>query len=223
LLPAGIAAVAVYAVGDVLCGFLYNGYRFRDQAISELSAYGSPVRPLMVAVITAHGLLLGVFGVGVWRSAHRSRALRWAAGLLIASVVVTLPLHPFFPMSSRWMEGGFNDTMHIVLTMVFSLLVFGAVGCSAAAIPGRFRLYAIGSLLVIGVSGGLAGNAMRDIGEGLPTPWVGAFERANAYVYFAWIVVLAVMLMRRTLAGSSPEMIRGSHLVDRPLVAAPRL
>jgi hypothetical protein len=105
-------AVGVYAVGDLLCGLLYDGYSFRDQAISELSAYGSPVRPLMVAFITTHGLLLGGLSVGVWLAADRSRALRWSAASLIASVLATLPLHPFFPMSSRWLETGFNDRMH---------------------------------------------------------------------------------------------------------------
>ena len=29
------------------------------------------------------------------------------------------------------------------------------------------------------------------------TPWAGGFERINAYAYFAWLVVLAVTVMRR--------------------------
>ena len=37
LLIAGIGAVGVYAVGDLLSGLLYEGYSFKDQAISELS------------------------------------------------------------------------------------------------------------------------------------------------------------------------------------------
>jgi hypothetical protein len=35
LLLAGVFAVAVYAAGDVASGVLYDGYSFRDQAISE--------------------------------------------------------------------------------------------------------------------------------------------------------------------------------------------
>ena len=35
------------------------------QAISELSAFESPVRPLMVEVILVHSVLLLAFGVGV--------------------------------------------------------------------------------------------------------------------------------------------------------------
>jgi hypothetical membrane protein len=82
LLVAGIVAVGAYAVGDLLSGLLYEGYSFKDQWISELTAFGSPVRPLMVAVILVHGLLLVAFGVGVWRSAD-CRSLRWVGLLLI--------------------------------------------------------------------------------------------------------------------------------------------
>jgi hypothetical protein len=31
------------------------------------------------------------------------------------------------------------------------------------------------------------------------TPWAGGFERINAYAYFAWLVVLAVTVMRREM------------------------
>ena len=34
----------------------------------------------------------------------------------------------------------------------------------------------------------------------MTTPWAGGFERINAYTYFAWIVVLAVVTLRRLYA-----------------------
>jgi hypothetical protein len=45
LLVAGIVAVGAYAVGDLLSGLLYEGYSFKDQWISELTAFGSPSGP----------------------------------------------------------------------------------------------------------------------------------------------------------------------------------
>jgi hypothetical protein len=205
LLRAGIGAGAVYAAGDLLSGLLYDGYSFADQAISELSAYGSPVRPLGVAFIAVHGLLGFAFCVGVWLSAGGSRALRWTAAFLFAASAVTAPLHPFFPMSSRGMETGFNDTMHIVLTMAFVPLVTAAMVASVFAFRGWFRLYAIASLGVLVVAGGLAGRLMEDIAKDLPTPWLGAFERVNAYTLFAWMAMLAVVLLRRIRRVSGPE------------------
>lgn len=78
LLGVGVAAAAVYVVGDVVAGLLHACYRFADPWISELTARGSPVRPFMIGVLTAHGLLLCAFGTGVWRSAGRRASLRWA-------------------------------------------------------------------------------------------------------------------------------------------------
>jgi F0F1-type ATP synthase membrane subunit a len=141
----------------------------------------------------------------VWLSAGGSRALRWTAGFLLAANVITTPLHPFFPMSSRGMETGFNDTMHLILTMAFGLFVFGAVAASAVAIRGWFRLYAIASLAVIMAFGGLTGPLMSEIANNQPTPWLGAFERINAYTTFAWMVVLAIVLIRRNVDERNPE------------------
>jgi hypothetical protein len=216
--------VGVYAAGDLLSGLRYDGYSFADQAISELSAYGSPVRPSAVTWIALQGLLGLAFDVGIWRSAGGNGALRWTAGFLLAAGVVTAPLHPFFPMSSRGMEPGFNDTMHQVLTLAFIPLVCGAVVASAVAYPGWFRRYAIGSLTVIAVSGGLTGPLMTALAENRPTPRLGAFERVNAYTMHAWTVVLAVVLMRRTLGptGDGPARVSMSTGVRRALLATSR-
>ncbi|WP_067860602.1 DUF998 domain-containing protein [Nocardia shimofusensis] len=211
LLLAGIAAVVVYVVGDLVSGVLYDGYSFRDQAISELSAYGSPVRPLAVTWIALHGLLVLAFCVGIRWSAGGSGALRWTAGFLFAASVVTAPTHPFFPMSSRGMETGFNDTMHIVTTMAFGLLVFGAVTASAVALRGWFRFYAIASLVVVVVSAGLTGPLMSDIANNAPTPRLGVLERVNAYTTFAWMVVLALVLLRRPVSRRVPEPVEPSR------------
>jgi len=160
--------------------------------------------------LTLHDLLAIAFAVGVWLSADGSRAQRWAAGFLLAASVITAPLHPFFPMSSRGMGTGFNDTMHLVLTMAFSVLVFGAMVASVVAIRGWFRLYAIASLVLMMAFGGLTGPLMSDIANSQPTPWLGTFERINAYTMFAWIVVLAVVLIRRTVGESNPGPERAS-------------
>jgi hypothetical membrane protein len=192
---AGIAAVVVYVIGDLLSALLYNGYSYLDQAISELSAFGSPVRPLMVTVILIHSLLVLAFGVGVLRASSR-RSLSWVGGLLIAIGVVGFPNHTVWAMSSRGMEGGFNDTMHIILSAVFSVLVVAAMALSAVAYRGWFRLYALATIGAVVGFGMASGFAIQGI-EQNDTPWAGGFERINAYATFAWYVVLAVTVMRR--------------------------
>ncbi|WIV53946.1 DUF998 domain-containing protein [Amycolatopsis nalaikhensis] len=138
LLATAVAAVVVYAAGDVLSALSYDGYRARDQAISELSAFGSPVRPLMVTAILVHNVLLLAFGIGVLRVA-RSRSVWWIGALQVADfVLVGIATHTFWAMSSRGTPPGFNDTMHIVLSGVFSLLVVTMMVLSAVACPGWF-------------------------------------------------------------------------------------
>jgi hypothetical membrane protein len=218
LLMAGIAAVVVYVIGDLLSSFLYDGYSYLDQAISELSAFGSPVRPLMVTVILIHGVLVLAFGVGVLRASGR-RSLSWVGGLLIAIGVVGFPTHTVWAMSSRGMAGGFNDTMHIVLSAVFSVLVIAAMALSAVAYRGWFRLYALATIAVVVGFGMAASFAIRGIDQN-DTPWAGGFERINAYAYFAWLIVLAVTIMRREASASRS---RGENGVtaDHPVDESP--
>lgn len=204
LLYAGIAGVSLYVFGDVVSTLLYDGYSYRDQAISELSAFGSPVRPLMVTVILIHGLLVAAFGVGIVRSADRN-TLRWVGFAMVGAGLVGFPTHTAYAMSSRGMEPGFNDTMHIILSGLFSLLMITAIVLSAVAYRGRFRAFASATVLVVIAFGVAASFAIQGIEEDL-TPWAGGFERISAYAYFAWIVVLAVTLNRRQ---SQPE---GRHL-----------
>ena len=161
------------------------------------------MRPLMVTVIVVHALLVTAFGVGIWRSADR-RSLRLLGVFMVGAGLVGFPNHTVFAMSSRWMEGGFNDTMHIVLSNVFSLFVFMGMVLSAVAYRGWFRLYSIATILVIIGFGGAAWWAIQGIEENR-TPWAGGFERINAYAYFAWIVVLALTVIRRSLSQSENE------------------
>lgn len=202
LLWAGVAAVALYVIGDLVSGLLYGGYSFRDQAISELAAFGSPVRPLMVTVILLHNLLLVAFGVGVWRIATR-KSLRWAGLALVAISVTGIPTHTVFAMSSRWMEAGFNDTMHQVFTGIFTVFVVVAIVLSALAYPGWFRRFSIGMLVVLAGFGAASAVAIQGIEENATT-WAGGFERINAYAYFAWLIALAVVLLRTKTKKNDP-------------------
>ncbi|MDQ0261354.1 putative membrane protein [Sinomonas atrocyanea] len=201
LLVAPIPAVAVYVIGDVVSTVGYNGYSFRDQWISELTAFGSPVRPLMVTVILIHGVLLLAFSFGLLQVARRRSALWWIGAIGVAGfVVVGIPTHTFWAMNSRGMQPGFNDAMHATLSLVFSASIMATMILSAVAYRGWFRLYALASLAAVAFFGAASGIAIRGIDQD-NTPWAGGFERIDAYTYFAWLVVLAVMVDRRELGG----------------------
>lgn len=138
---------------------------------------------MMLAAMTAHGLLVAASGLGIWRSAGRSRSLRWVGPLLIASSIVGFFTHRVFPMTSRGMEPSFTDTTHIIGTGLWSLFVLVAMVLSAVAYRGRFRFYSIATLLVLVGFGTASSIAKGGIEENL-TPWAGGFERINAYAFW---------------------------------------
>jgi hypothetical protein len=75
LLVCGVVSSVLYVVVDVLGSLRHPGYRYTEQRFSELTAQGSPVRPLMVALsVIPYTLLVAAFGVSVWVSAPQKRA-----------------------------------------------------------------------------------------------------------------------------------------------------
>jgi hypothetical protein len=195
LLVCGILASLLYVGTDILAAMRYEGYSYTAQAISELFAIGAPTRPLVVPLFLTHGVLQIAFGLGVWMSASRKRSLRITAGLLVGIGLVDLVAY-FFPMHLRGAEGTLTDTMHIILTSVTVLFVLLAIGFGATANGKWFRLYSIGTLVILIVFGVLAFLDAPRLEAQLPTPWLGVRERINIYGYMLWMAVLAITLLR---------------------------
>lgn len=200
LLASGVAYSVVYAVAnDVIAATLYDGYSRMSQAISELSATGAPTRPFLTVMLPAFSVLMIAFGIGVWKAATRSRALRVTGALLIAHGF-TAPLWLLAPMSSReeMIEGTMpaNDVGHIVLTAVTVLLILGQIGFGAAGLSIRFRLYSTATAVTVLVFGALTGMESPKVPAGDPTPWMGLYERISIGAWLLWIAVLAVILLR---------------------------
>jgi len=190
LLICGILASLLYVGTDILAGTLWEGYSFTSQAISELSAIGAPTRPLVVPLLNTYSVLLAAFGLGVWASAGRNRALRVMAGLLLVGTVVGFvwpPLNLREPMSSP------TNTMHSIFAGVTVLFILVEIGLGAVVYRNWFRFYSIGTILTLLVTGVVA-FWLAAVGQ--PTLWFGVFERINVYGYMLWVAVLAIVLLR---------------------------
>ena len=70
------------------------------------------------------------------------------------------------------------------------------VGFGAAALGRRFRLYSIATVVIVLACGAVTGTYASDVQADLPTPWVGVWERISIATFMAWIVVLAIALLR---------------------------
>jgi hypothetical protein len=196
LLVCGILAPLLYVATDILATMLYEGYSYTDQTISELFAIGAPTRPLILVLAPVYALLVYAFGAGLWASAGGKRALRVVAAGLIGKEVLGLVVTLFFPMHMRGVEGTLTDTMHAALTLVGNLFFLLAIGFGATVFGKRFRLYSIATMLLIVVGGVLAGLDAPQMAADLPTPWMGLWERMDAFAYVLWMEVLAITLLR---------------------------
>jgi len=195
LLTCGVLASLLYAVMLVLAPIRWPGYSSASQTVSELSAIGAPTRSLWVPLGILYALLMGAFGLGVGRSAGRSRPLRVAGALLLVQSLVSL----FWPpMHLRGTAPTLTDTLHIAFAMSWLFLMLLCMAFAAAAFGKGFRLYSVATLAVFIVFGTLSGLDGPRIAENLPTPWVGVWERINIGASLVWVVVLTVMLLRRS-------------------------
>src|ERR687897_1825388 len=103
LLICGAVSSVLYVVGDVLGTLRYPGYSYADQTFSELTAQGSPTRPLMVALNgIPYTLLVAAFAVGVWTSAGPKRAARITGAALLGYAAFGMA----GGCSSPWPHGG---------------------------------------------------------------------------------------------------------------------
>lgn len=195
LLLCGILSSLLYVATDILGAMRFEGYSYTSQTISELSAIGASSRSLVVPLFLAYSALVIAFGLGVWGSANGKRTLRVVGGLLIGYGVIDLVV-PFTPMHIRGAETTLTDTLHIILTIVTVLLILLSVGFGATAFGKRFRIFSIGTILVLLFFGALAGLDGPRIAANEPTPWIGVTERINIFSYLLWVIVLAAALLR---------------------------
>ena len=209
LLLCGIASSVLY--GLMIWTIRYEGYSLLSQVPSELTAFGAPTRTLWAQLGWIYTGLLTAFGLGLWKSAARNRAVRIAGGLILAYASLGF-LWPFAGMHQREVlaagGGTLSDSLHIVLAAVTVLLMFVTIAVGATAFGKRFRVYSMATIVVLLAFGMLTFAEAPRLQANLSTPWIGLWERINISVFLLWIVVLAARLLR---TGTSRERRLVSH------------
>ena len=217
LLFCGIASSLLYAA--MIWAIRYEGYSLISQVPSELTAVGAPTQALWARLGWIYTVLETAFGLGLWQSADRNRALRIVGGLIVAHASLGL-LWPFASMHQREVlaagGGTLSDTLHVVLAAVTVFLMFLAIGFGATAFGKRFRLYSIVTIVVLLVFGGLTFLEAPRLQANLPTPWIGLWERINISVFLLWVVMLIAVLWQtgtpqREAPSASPMSVQHSR------------
>jgi hypothetical protein len=197
LLTCGIASSVLYVAMNIVVPMQWASYSSASQTVSELSAVGAPTRTLWATLGAFYTVLVTAFGWGIWKSAGRNRALRNVGRLVAAYGALGLvwPLAPMHLRETLAAGGGtWTDTLHLALGAITVLLMLTAMVIGSGAFGRRFRIYSVGSLVVLVLFAGLTFNDAPGVAHNLPTPWIGIWERINIGVFLVWVVVLAIAL-----------------------------
>ena len=216
LLGCGAVSSLLYVATDFLAALRYDGYSYKDQWVSELIATGSPVRPLMVALLTPYNLLAAAFGVGVWLVADGKRATRLTGAMLIASAAAGELTMLFFAMDRRGAEETARGALHGPMTMVMSIFTVLAMAFGSRIRGWGFRRYTYATILVLLVFGVATSLYIPRLAANESTPWMGAIERVNIYAQMLWVAVLSGSLLR-TVASGTPRQVGRSTAIPRML------
>lgn len=191
LLLCGAAAALVYIVRDLGALVSYPGYDFANQVISELSAIDVPSRRVDLAFGWTYGVLMILFGLGIWLTAKNKPALNVTSALVIAASV----FGAFWPpMHMRGQPATLTDSLHIVWTAAWFTLTIFAMGFACAALGRHFTYYTIATVLFMLLFGSLTGWQGVHLAANQPTPGIGIYERIDIGVFLLWQVVLAAEL-----------------------------
>jgi hypothetical protein len=215
LLGCGMLSAVVYTAMLAFVPLGWPSYDSASWTVSELSAIDAPTRSVWVAWSRVWTLLYVAFGVGVWRSARFSRALRAAGStILIAGIFGAFwpPMHQRAVLAAG--GGSLTDTLHIVWTAVNGILTLLAMAFGAAALAGSFRRYTFATMLTLVAAGALTALEAPGVDANLPTPSIGVWERINIGAWLLWVAVLAAKL----LGGKTPQARTGSEAA-RPMAA----
>lgn len=200
LLVCGIASSLLYVIINIIVPAQWPEYNPVTQTVSELSAVDAPTQKLWMVLCAPYTFLVIAFAIGVRQSAGENRRLKTVGSLLLAYGLLGT-LWPFAPMHLRetLAAGGstFSDTMHISLGVVTEIIYLAALILAAIALGKSFRIYSVITMVLLVVFAVLTFREAPNVAINGPTPLIGIWERVNIGIFLLWMVVLAVLLIRR--------------------------
>jgi hypothetical protein len=198
LLACGALSSLWYVAINLITPLFYDGYSLLSQAPSELSAIGAPTRILWDLTVTFYPLLFAAFGWGVLQVSAGNRYLRIVGNLIIVYAVLNFYWPPMHRREVIANGGGtWTDTLHLVWASVtvFFMILFMVFGAKASG--KKFRLYTAANLILFLLFGTLTFIESSSLEAGLPTPWMGLWERINIAAFMVWVGVFSFSLVRK--------------------------
>jgi hypothetical protein len=198
LLICGILAMLWYVAMNIIVPMQYPGYDSASQTVSELSAINAPTRTFWFVLGIFYSLFFIAFGLGIWLSANGNRALRVVAAVILFDAVLGFFWPPMHQRDVIAAGGGtISDTLHVVWAFIHLALMLLMIGFGAAVFGKGFRIFSVAIVLIFLVFGFLTSKESPALQDNLPTPYIGTWERINISAYMLWVIVFAIMLLKR--------------------------
>ncbi|MDR0936682.1 MAG: DUF998 domain-containing protein [Oscillospiraceae bacterium] len=189
----GLVSLLAYTAAVLFAPSAYPGYDWKSRAVSDLMSDLAPSRKLWTRIATLYGVsgIVSVTVVCVFIAGRFNRLLRSGIYLFAVMNWVSYVGYGIFPLSDNVNAGGFQDTMHIAVTIaVVALSIASLVLIIIGGL--RKRLYtslALWAFIALAVM--LAGA----IGTGLaPVTYFGIFERFSVFAATGFNAVLGIYL-----------------------------
>ena len=194
ILVCGILAIVFYVLHDIVGALNYPGYKWMEQAVSDLTATDAPSRTVAGGLTTIHGIFNCVccaFIVVLVRNERKS--FRIGVYLFALMHAVSAIGYSLFPLTGSGYDGSFRSFIHVYVVTV--LVVFLAISSLILIAVGSFKdkNKKLGILAIIA----LALMMTTPISFSVPREIFGIIERLTVYSSVLFTGVLSVYFYRK--------------------------
>jgi len=191
----GLVSLLSYLAAVLFAPTAYPGYRWMQQAVSDLSAVNAPSRDLwnrLSCLYVPCGLVSLMMSCVFIQKKH-SRALRLGVYLFTGMNWLSAAGYTLFPLTDSGYAGTVQDGLHLAVT---ALVVVLSITSLVLVMVGGYRRRAMVSL-AMWASVALGMMFIGAVGSGLaPKAIFGVMERFSLFAAVGFTAVLGIYLMR---------------------------
>lgn len=188
------AGVLLYLAAAALGSVLVPGYSHVSDSMFALAGAPAPRGLVVTLALFDQDLAVGLLGIALLKTSHRSPAATSAAALQVLMALTGILVVTVFPPDGR-IDG--TSAQHAVAALVMVLAAAGAVFLWAAAWRTDARWHSMSSWSVLAGIGILTAGAAWAVGALAEVAYLGLLERLTQLVILAWFVVVGAFAVRR--------------------------
>lgn len=190
VLACGVLAVVFYFLHDIIGAANYPGYRWMEQAVSDLTATDAPSFAVASGYVTVYKIFtcMCCACLSILVSKER-KSLR--AGIFLFAVMqfISAVGYALFPLTGSGYDGSVQSFIHVyVLTILVVLLsIVSLILIAIGSFKGKYRL--LGTLAIVALAAMFFGAVGS---QNVPKEYFGVAERFSTYSATLFTGILAV-------------------------------